>query len=299
VDTLTFEGRETAVIVDLAGKATTEAAVGIVDTITNMENATGGLGNDTLSGDGIANVLDGSAGADSMIGGYGGDLYIVDHEDDEVLETHEVEATLILPGGGPGSALVDLIDTVRASVSYELTNLVENLELTASGLTATGNGMSNRITGSAGSDTLDGGAGSDTLLGGNGSDTLIWRPEVPDGVYVGGVYNGGSGTDTLVVAGDGDNLDLRQTPKSAFVSIEKIDMTSESMNVLTVTARDILDMSSTDRLTVLGGDNDVVNAVGWKKSGGVTEAGMQLYRMTGSTATLLVQAEVDVFTSPG
>ena len=43
-----------------------------------IENATSGSGNDTLTGNNVANVLDGGAGADTMTGARGNDTYIVD-----------------------------------------------------------------------------------------------------------------------------------------------------------------------------------------------------------------------------
>jgi Ca2+-binding RTX toxin-like protein len=198
-----------------------------------------------------------------------------------------------LPGGtGEGAALTDLIDTVRASINYALTNLVENLELTASGLTATGNDMANRITGSAGSDTLDGGIGVDTLIGGGGNDTLIWHP----GDSPVGIYNGGAGTDTLGVRtdSDGDSIDLRQAGRTALLSIEKVDMREGSDNDLTVSARDILDMSSTDKLTVQGDEGDQVFAAGFRKL--ANSGGMKQYSATvsGKTAILLVETDVQV-----
>ncbi|WP_036298422.1 calcium-binding protein, partial [Methylophilus sp. OH31] len=109
------------------------------------------------------NVLDGGAGADRMEGGKGNDTYIVDDEDDEVIEN-----------------LNEGIDLVKASVSYTLSDNVENLTLTngsANGGTAaingTGNALANTITGNAGNNILDGGAGVDKLIGGAGDDTYI------------------------------------------------------------------------------------------------------------------------------
>ena len=43
------------------------------DTVRNIENVTGGSGNDTLTGDGLANTLSGGAGTDVLTGGAGND----------------------------------------------------------------------------------------------------------------------------------------------------------------------------------------------------------------------------------
>ena len=52
-----------------AGSASGDGA----DSLAATENATSGAGNDTLIGDGVANVLNGGAGDDTMIGGAGND----------------------------------------------------------------------------------------------------------------------------------------------------------------------------------------------------------------------------------
>ncbi|MCD5979606.1 calcium-binding protein [Pseudomonas sp. CDFA 611] len=104
-------------------------------------------------------MLDGKAGADTLIGGLGNDTYIVDNIGDVVVET---------------SALLTEIDTVQASISYALGNNLENLTLTGSdSLDGTGNALNNRIIGNSGSNRLDGGLGIDTLTGGLGNDTYV------------------------------------------------------------------------------------------------------------------------------
>lgn len=135
----------------------------------------GGAGDDRLSGGAGNDTLNGGAGADTMIGGTGNDLYYVDNRGDRITE---------LAGGG--------IDTVRASITYNLGANLENLILTGNGnINGAGNGLANTITGNAGDnvlrgqgghDRLNGGAGRDRLEGGAGDDTL----------------NGGAGIDTLL-----------------------------------------------------------------------------------------------------
>ncbi|MFM6584350.1 MAG: hypothetical protein ACKPJF_16285, partial [Dolichospermum sp.] len=53
-----------------------------------------------------------------------------------------------------------------------LTN-VENLTLTGTAASGTGNTANNTITGNGANNTLDGGAGTDTLIGGLGNDIYI------------------------------------------------------------------------------------------------------------------------------
>jgi Ca2+-binding RTX toxin-like protein len=129
----------------------------------NANNALFGEGgDDVLIGNGGNDYLDGGTGADSLQGGPGNDVYVVDHGGDHVFE---------LAGQG--------IDTVNASISYTLSNNVENLTLTGSAsISGTGNSLNNTIIGNSGNNILDGGAGIDVLRGGSGND--VYRVDRSD-----------------------------------------------------------------------------------------------------------------------
>ncbi len=108
-----------------------------------------------LYGEGGDDRIDGGFNADLMAGGQGNDLYIVDNEQDRVVE---------LDGEGA--------DVVMSSVSYTLPDAVENLDLTGkNAISAKGNALDNRINGNAGANLIDGGLGADTMAGGLGDDT--------------------------------------------------------------------------------------------------------------------------------
>lgn len=117
---------------------------------------TGTKGNDALTGTADADVIDGLKGADTMSGAGGDDRYIVDNAKDVVVETAS-----------------NGIDTVEASVSYKLTENIENLTLTGLAKNGTGNSLNNRLVGNATDNLLDGGLGIDTLTGGGGNDTYV------------------------------------------------------------------------------------------------------------------------------
>ncbi|MCB5207722.1 beta strand repeat-containing protein [Methylovorus mays] len=137
------------------------------------------IGNDstnTLSGLAGNDTLDGGLGADHLAGGTGNDTYIVDDENDQIVE-----------GLNAGA---DLVKSTAAN--YVLADNVENITLMASGdINATGNSIANDIIGNAGDNVLNGGAGNDRLYGNAGDDTL----------------KGDSGKDTLT-GGLGDDTYL-------------------------------------------------------------------------------------------
>jgi Ca2+-binding RTX toxin-like protein len=117
----------------------------------------GNAGNNRLEGLAGDDTLIGLSGQDTLAGGDGNDTYAIDNTADVVVE---------LAGQGR--------DRIISSVSYTLTDTVEDMQLVgASATAATGNAQDNALTGSEGDNTLDGGAGADTLIGGAGSDIYI------------------------------------------------------------------------------------------------------------------------------
>ncbi|TWI23409.1 beta-glucanase (GH16 family) [Bradyrhizobium yuanmingense] len=112
---------------------------------------------DTLAGTGGNDLIGENGGADLMTGGLGDDTYIVTDASAQIIE---------VAGGG--------VDTARVSVSYTLSNYVENLILTgAATINGTGNSQANIIVGNSAANVTTGGQGNDILTGGGGSDKFV------------------------------------------------------------------------------------------------------------------------------
>jgi Ca2+-binding RTX toxin-like protein len=95
-----------------------------------------------------------------MNGGKGNDTYIVDDENDVVIDSAG-------------------IDTVEAKINYTLGSDIENLKMLGLlDIQGTGNDLNNTLTGNRGDNLLDGGAGSDYLIGGLGGDGFILSSSV-------------------------------------------------------------------------------------------------------------------------
>jgi Ca2+-binding RTX toxin-like protein len=177
------------------GNGTTTAAGIGTDTYSNFENMIGGSAGDLLTGNSLANVIDGRAGNDRLYGGGGADT---------------------LNGGLPNSLDVDLIDggagddtvnggggadILRGGLGADTINGGEggdNIRGGGDDDTINGDaGFDRYLAGEAGDDTVNGGAGNDRIDGGSENDTL-------NGDGGTDFITGGTGNDTID-GGDGDD----------------------------------------------------------------------------------------------
>lgn len=173
---------------------TTSGAAGGNDTVettldaytlgANVENLTyTGGGAFAGTGNALDNTLTGGAGVDTLTGGAGNDTYVVTSGD------------VIIEGEGQGT------DTVRSSGDYILGANLENLVLTGTAVSGTGNEVANSITGNDAANQLFGGGGNDSLNGGNGNDVL-------DGGSGNDSLVGGAGNDTIIGGAGNDVINL-------------------------------------------------------------------------------------------
>ena len=214
----------------LTGTATTGTGNSLDNALTANNNGntlSGGAGNDTLIGGTGADTLDGGTGNDSMSGGAGNDTYMVDALGDVVTEATNAG-----------------IDTVISSINYTLGDNVENLTLTGTSTTGTGNSLDNTLTANNNGNTLSGGTGNDTLIGGTGADTL-------DGGSGDDSMSGGAGNDTYLV----DNTSDVVTEAAG----EGIDTIQSSVTYTASANVENLSLTGTDNINATG--NDLANTL--------------------------------------
>jgi Ca2+-binding RTX toxin-like protein len=213
VDTMDYSLRTAALTVDLDGTgddgdAAANAGAGELDNVgADVENLTGGTGNDTLTGSNVSNAIKGGAGDDVISGGANagacsGDVDVLEGGagSDRFDMGAAADCGDSVSGGdgkdtvdyqGRSAALVITVDGVaNDGVTGELDNVKTDVEV---------------VVGGSGNDTISGGAGADELHGGPGTDTLngLAGDDVLYGNTGADTLNGGDGADTFV-AGDVD-----------------------------------------------------------------------------------------------
>ena len=239
VDTLIYASTTLGVTVDLGAGTASGSEIG-TDVVSGVENVVGGSGDDTLTGDADANVLDGGSGNDTLtfasttlgvtvdlgagaasgseigtdtltaiedvIGGLGDDVITGDGEGNGIVGGAGNDTILGL-GGADGLAGGAGDDIIGGGAGNDVIGGGDGADILTGGLGA------DTVLGGLGVDTLIGGAGDDSLLGGGGVDTLAYVSTTL-GVTVdlgAGTASGSEiGTDSIsgienVVGGSGDD----------------------------------------------------------------------------------------------
>jgi len=208
LDVVSYAARSVGVTATLDGVANDgETGGGELDNVkADVEDLTGGAGNDILTGSASANVLTGGLGNDVLSGLAGNDTF------DEGAVTSGADQFI----GGLGTDTVDY--SARAGILYVTMDGVaadDGLSLEGDDVEAdvedllggsgadfiVGNDSANSIDGGGGADQIWGGLGNDTLFGGAGIDIL-------NGDAGDDILDGGADTEVILDcgAGDGDIL---------------------------------------------------------------------------------------------
>ncbi|MFL6675370.1 MAG: VCBS domain-containing protein [Massilia sp.] len=203
----------------------------------------GEAGDDQLSGDAGNDTINGGLGGDQMAGGLGDDTFVVDNTGDIVTEA-----------GNEGT------DLVQSSITYTLTDNVENLTLTGSAdINGSGNALDNIINGNTGANVLDGMAGNDTINGNTGADTLIGGDgnDVLNGDAGDDQLQGDAGNDVLNGGAGADNMH-GGTGDDTYVVDNAADLVVESAGEGTDTVQSGISYTLTgnvENLTLTGSTN--------------------------------------------
>lgn len=144
-------------------------------------------------------------------------------------------------------------------------------------------GIDDTLIGDPGNDYLNGLGGSDTLLGGDGDDTLVYQPY--------SFFDGGYGYDTLLFNFGGSFYNF--TGNTAITRIEAIDLTGTGANSLTFTWDDVIRISETDIMRIIGNSDDSINpGAYWQYMGSTASGGVNYGRYRLNSATLEVHQDV-------
>ena len=195
-DTVDYSQRTGAMTVTMGDQAGNDGLnTGELDNVKNdVERLLSGSGNDTITGNDLANTINGGQGTDVISGGNGDDLFTTttgpDGNDtfnggagidtvDYSTRTGRIRVTMdgLAANDGDDPDGIAQAGPGAGTEGDDIKNDVENLNgSTVAGDDITGNSSSNFLDSGSGTDTLNGGggAGSDICLGGSGSgDTTI------------------------------------------------------------------------------------------------------------------------------
>ncbi|WP_240475619.1 beta strand repeat-containing protein [Herbaspirillum rhizosphaerae] len=248
-DTVSYARSNVGVLVDLYNHVGGDAVTGVTsfangDTYTNIQNATGGGGNDTFVADGNLNRFDGGAGIDTVSYQYS--------------TTTAITADLGNHVGTGGDAAGDTYANIEnltgsANVNSTLIGDANANTLTALGTTNTNvlqgggagsgtdiynvqQGGTNSVTTGSGANTINVSAGSHSALGAQ-SDMVN---QTTGATNISSI-NGSLGTTTLHFDDLGSSITLANFSNKV-TGITTLDMTSGSGTNIVITATDVINM---------------------------------------------------------
>jgi Ca2+-binding RTX toxin-like protein len=233
-DTARYVRSAAAVTVDLNLATAQGGAVGsdsVGDILSGIENVTGSIYADTLTGNSADNRLFGLDGNDTLRGGAGSDVLTGDAGNDFLYGDAGEDSI----AGGDGN------DTLYGGTEKDVLDGGDGVDILY------GEAGADTLTGGAGADTLDGGADDDVLSGNSENDTLTGGlgNDILSGGLGNDILNGGIGNDRYVLeryTGSDTINDLDGTNAVQFdssVSYDKVWMTRVGNDL---------------RIAVIGGD---------------------------------------------
>ncbi len=202
IDTLDLSGNsDGSFIVDLTAgtyKYVNYPFFGPYD-VAGVENVTGSVGDDNITGDGNGNNLQGGLGNDTLDGGGSTDSLYGGDGNDVLIQNYGGPNEVLDGGAGTDTAdwsyssadwLINLVTGTAklGSTVFATLAAIENVVGASGNDTITGDNGTNVLNGGAGNDLIRAGGASDTVIGGNGNDTV----------------DGGTGVDSLS-GGAGDD----------------------------------------------------------------------------------------------
>ena len=258
VDTLVMVATGGASAVDLSVSAGSDQTAGDTVVVRSFENVDASSLTAAINviGSTSANTISTGSGNDTIDGNGGADIITADAGDDNV--AYWGSETSIDGGTGTNTLVLRVAGTINLGnsdqTSGDVANVVNFQNVDASGLVVgasiVGSSGVNILTGGAGGDFFDGAGGADVINGGGGNDTVVYRGgEVS--------IDGGSGGDTLVLAALGGITSINFA-----VSAGSDQTVGDSVNV---TNFESLDASvATTAISVIGtaGGNYIITGSG-------------------------------------
>jgi serralysin len=207
VDTLDFSGYSENGDVDLRPES--HSSVGPTDTGpakynvsiargVTIENAIGGSGNDTITGNDANNVLTGNAGQDTISGGDGNDT-VIGGADNDTLDGGLGVDTLVYSDATAAVGAYLYAGVASGGDGLDTIQRFENIVGGAYADFLVGEAGANILTGGAGDDSLWGLAGNDTFDGGDGVDVFVGDAGLD-------LATGGLGNDWFYAGADNDTF---------------------------------------------------------------------------------------------
>lgn len=177
-DWVSYALKSTGVVVSLAVTGPQATGYGS-DTLLNIENLSGTIGNDQLTGDSNNNSLEGLDGNDTLSGGDGNDILIENGGSgfNDSIDGGAGDDTLVYDiATGTTGVSVDLRITTAQNTGAGNDTIIgiEHLYGGKGNDKLTGSTANNKLSGSDGNDTLEGIDGNDTLTGGEGADRFLF-----------------------------------------------------------------------------------------------------------------------------